>query len=461
MILKGRFCKESSIINSLKKILCLLILGFISITVYGKQPNLYQQPSSLYNKKLLSLNFQDISTRGALHLLADIAKINIIISASVHGHLSLRLTKVTWNQALNVIAQTQGLGTRHIGNVLFIAPAKDIIIREQQLLNAKQAMQQLQPLKSAILQIHYGNAAELANIIQGRGNSVLAKHGTIHADTKTNTLWVLDTPDKLKFIKQLVHRLDKPIQQVAIQARIVNFDRHFEHELGIRWGFTKPNQLSGTLAGASNMRSGTPASNVPFQQRLNFDLPAAGVGQLGGATSIGLALARLSSNVLLDLELSALESEGDAKIISSPHLVTANQKLALIETGSEIPFQESTSSGATAVTFKKAVLSLKVTPQITPDKRIILSLQVNQDKRGTTIVNNIPEIDTREIKTQVLVNNGQTIVLGGIYQKNSNNSVERVPFLGSLPIIGYLFRHTRREIKKTELLIFVTPRIVQ
>jgi type IV pilus assembly protein PilQ len=321
----------------------------------------------------------------------------------------------------------------------------------------------LEPLHSELIQINYGKAAGIEALLRGSGQSVLSNRGTVSVDERTNTLWVQDTLEKLAEIKRLVKRLDIPVRQVLIEAKIVNIDEKYAKELGIRWGVSIPqDSISGTLEGAGELANDTTINKVNVAKRLNIDLPAVGVGAAGGAASIGVALAKLGKGVLLDLELSALQTTGDAKIIASPRLITANQKDAIIESGEEIPYQEAASSGATAVTFKKAVLSLKVTPQITPDNRVILSLKVNQDKPGPDAGLGVPSIDTREIQTQVLVNDGQTIVLGGIFQKAISNTIERVPFLSDIPVIGHLlFQHTVRATRQTELLIFVTPKIIR
>lgn len=413
-----------------------------------------------YTGKTLSLNFQNISVRSALQLLAQFAGINIVISDSVAGNVTLNVKNIPWDEAMDILLQTRNLGEYKIGDVTLIAPQDEIAAQERQQLSAQQQISGLEPLRSELVQVNYGKAADIAALLKSQNSTILSSRGSVSVDNRTNTLWLLDTPAKLAEVKDLIQKLDIPVRQVLIEARIVNVDTSFSQELGIRWGFTKPNNFTGTLNGASQMANGTAPSAVPFNQRLNVDLPATAINSAQPA-SIGLALATLGNNVMLDLELSALESEGDGKIIASPRLITANQKEASIEAGEEIPYQEATSSGATSIAFKKAVLSLKVTPQITPDNRLILNLKVNQDKRGSPEVQNVPPIDTRELETQVLVDNGQTIVLGGIFQRDSSNQVERIPFLGSLPLIGALFKHTTEKTKQTELLIFITPKIIK
>lgn len=409
--------------------------------------------------QLISLNFQDIKVRSVLQLLAQFKGLNIVMNDAVQGSISLHLENVPWDQALTIILQSQGLGEKQIGNVLLIAPLLDIAAREKQQLQAEQQLQDLAPLQSELIQINYGKAAEIATLLQQNknGTNLLSSRGSVSVDGRTNTLWVQDTPDKLSVIKHLVMQLDVPVKQVLIAARIVNIDSDYEEELGVRFGITQGPHMSGTLAGANALASGSSAGDVPLAQRLNVDLPVA----TPGAGSIGLALAKLGTGTLLDLELSALENEGLGQVISSPRLITADQQAAVIESGEEIPFQEQTSSGATNVTFKKAVLSLSVRPQITPDHKVVLNLQVNQDRANfSRTVLGMPAIDTRQIETQVLVDDGQTVVLGGIYETDNSKSIQRVPFFGSLPVVGALFSHKTIVAKRTELLIFITPHII-
>lgn len=413
-------------------------------------------PSNIrYSGKNLSLQFQNISVRAALQLLAQFANINLVVTDSVRGDITLRLHQVPWDQALDIIMQTKGLGSRKMGDTIIIAPAVEIAKRETEELEAQKQVRGLEPMLSMLLQINYGKASEIAALLKGSGKSILSERGSVSVDARTNTLWIQDTPDKLAEIRKLIECLDMPVKQVLIEARIVNIDKKYEKELGIRWGISSNKHLSGSLAGANDSLN-TAIREVPFTNRLNVNLPAIA----SGAGTFGMALIKLTDGILLDLELSALQTEGNVKIIASPRLITANQKEALIEAGEEIPYQEATSSGATAVSFKKAVLSLKVTPQITPDNRIILDIKVNQDKRGPEVLLGVPSIDTREIQSQILVDNGQTVVLGGIYQKDEENQVERIPFLGDLPLVGILFRHILVKDKRSELLIFITPKII-
>jgi type IV pilus assembly protein PilQ len=447
----------------------LAYLACISLTGHSAgadttQPS--EPPNSMpieENREHLSLNFQDIKVRAALQIIAEFTGLNLVTTETVNGNLTLSLKNVPWEEALDVILKARGLGKRLYGNILFVAPVEEIATREKQELQAKQQVMDLEPLTSELIQINYGKATEIAGLLKEKGNTVLSTRGNVTVDTRTNNLWIQDTPDKIEEVRQLVQQLDIPVKQVLIEARIVNINKNYERNLGIKFGVSNPNQgISGTLEGGNKMASGLNPSAVPINERLNFN----SITKLeGGGTpaSIGLALMRLGNGFLLDLELSALESEGGGQVISSPRLLTANQQAASIQSGQDIPYQEKTSSGATSVSFKKAVLSLKVTPQITPDKRIILKLAVNQDKRGlkSQEVQGVPVIETRQIETQVLVNNGQTIVLGGIYEQSENNGVTRVPFFSDLPLIGNLFKNTQTISQKTELLIFVTPKIIE
>lgn len=423
----------------IKKILLYLVLVLINITLSFAVASDTQQSQSL------SLNFQDIKVRNLLQILAEFAHMNIIVSDTVQGSITLHLDNVSWQQALAIILQNQGLGKQQVGNVWMIAPAKELAEREKQQLQAEQDLADLAPLHSELIQINYGKAADMAVLLQENkgGNGLLSERGSVSIDNRTNTLWIEDTQEKLGMVKNFIKQLDIPVKQVLIAARIVNIDSNFEQELGVRFDLVRPPHAA--------------SPDVPLTQRLNIDLPMATADAVPGT----LALTTLGAGTLLDLELSALESEGKGQVISSPRLLTADQQPAVIESGEEIPYQQETSSGATSVTFKKAVLSLSVTPQITPDGKIMMLLKVNQDRANfDRPVQGVPAIDTRQLNTQVLVNNGQTIVLGGIYETNDSNKIVRVPLLGSLPYVGALFRHHTTINQRSELLIFITPRIV-
>ncbi len=433
------------------------------IDVFPLSPEEAQQEKlkkKVFVGQRISLNFQDIQLRAVLQLLADFTGINIVVSDAVSGNITLRLNDVPWDQALDIILTTQGLDKRQMGNVMLIDKGTALVARENQALKEQQAAKKLVPVNSELLQLNYAKAADIATMLKDKSNSLLSDRGTLSVDTRTNTIWLQDTPAQIEEVRDLVKKLDIPVKQVMIEARIVELKKDCEEDIGIRWGISKPNHLSGTLAGANQLAQGTAAADVtPLAERLNLDLAALPTSGLAPA-SVGLALAKLGDNILLDTELSALESIAKAEIIASPRLMTTNQQPAVISSGEDIPYQQSTSSGATAVAFKQAVLSLKVTPQITPDGKLLMDLYITQDSASGRLVQGVPIIITKSIKTIVLVNNGQTIVLGGIYQRNKNNTITRVPFLGSLPIVGYLFSNVRDSTSNDELLIFITPRIM-
>lgn len=414
---------------------------------------------TIYTGKLISLNFQKIPIRSVLQLLAEFTGINMVVSDKVTGDITLRLNNTPWDQALDIILKTNALDKRQRGNIMLVAPAAELLNQEKAELKSQLEVTNLAPLRSDLLQINYAKAADIATLLKDKNTSLLSKRGSLSVDARTNTIWIQDTGAQIEEIRELIKQLDIPVRQVLIESRIVNVTKDFTQDLGIRFGVSRPTHLSGTLNGANQLAQGTaPANVVPLAERLNVDLAATPV--TGTPASIGIALAKLGNGILLDLELSALESEGRAEVIASPRLITTNQQAAVIESGEEIPYQEATSSGATAVAFKKAVLSLKVTPQITPDNKIMMDLQINQDTPSAQTFNGVPSILTKEIQTTVLVDNGQTIVLGGIYKLDRSNAINRVPFLGELPVVGVLFRNTNVTTKNEELLIFITPRII-
>lgn len=408
----------------------------------------------------ISLNFQNINIRAVLQVLADFTRINMVVSDKVQGDITLRLNDIPWDQALEIILTTQGLDKRRTGNVMLIDTKDNLDKMEEAQLKSQQIIEKLEPVRSDLLQINYAKAADIAILVKDKQNSLLSAKGKISVDVRTNTIWIQDTGTKIEEVRDLIKQLDVPVKQVLIEARIVEVSKDFSQDIGIRWGISRPPTLSGTLDGANQLTQGTAAANVPpLAERLNLDLIAA-PANLSIPATVGIALAKLGDNILLDLELSALESEGRAELISSPRLITTNQQSALIESGQEIPYQESTSSGATAVAFKKAVLSLKVTPQITPDGKVLMDLQINQDTASPQTFNGVPAILTKEIQTNVLVNNGQTIVLGGIYTQDKTKSINRIPFFGELPLVGVLFRNKQISFTNNELLIFITPKII-
>lgn len=416
-----------------------------------------QEPQ--YTGERMSLTFQDITIRAVLQLIADIANVNMVTSDTVSGSITLQLQNVPWDQALDIILKTKGLDKRQNGNVLMIAPADEIAAREALELQSEQQVEQLAPLRSEFVQVNYAKAEELAKIIQGEKTSFLSARGSIAIDSRTNTMMIRDTAKKLDEIRQLVRILDIPVRQVLIESRIVVADDGVGSEIGVRFGATSSVNSDEVLFSGSSVANnfflGRLADEATLQDTYNVDLPVA-----NPAGRIGMTFARLSEGIIIDAELSALESENKSEVIASPKVVTANQKEAYIEAGEEIPYQEQAGAGVNKISFKKAVLSLKVTPQITPDDRIILDLQVNQDTRGEDTLAG-PAINTREVGTQVLVENGETVVLGGIFQQRTNKDVSKVPLLGDIPGLGLLFRSTSETEAKSELLIFVTPKIIK
>lgn len=416
-----------------------------------------------YTGARLSLNFQDIEVRAVLQLIADFTGMNLVTSDSVQGNVTLRLKNVPWDQALDIILKTKGLAMRKTGNVILVAPTEEIAAREKQELESQQKVKELAPLFTDLIQVNYAKADDIAELLKAEENSLLSERGSVTVDERTNSLLVRDTADKLDEIRRLVSKLDIPVRQVLIESRIVVASSNFSRNLGVRFGFSGVEEFNndttgftaGSLSGTDGMVSSAPPPiTLPgLDNRLNVNLPV--------QTPAGqIAFAVLGSDFLVDLELSAMQAEGEGEVISSPRVITANQYEAVIEQGTEIPYQQAASSGATAVTFKKAVLSLRVTPQITPDDRIIMDLQVNKDNKGE-VFQGVPSIDTREVRTQVLVGNGETVVLGGIYEEVRNNAVSKVPLLGDIPLLGALFRQSTRQDDKKELLIFVTPKILK
>ncbi|WP_157360317.1 type IV pilus secretin PilQ [Aliagarivorans marinus] len=427
------------------------------------------EQQQVYQGKPISLNFQDIPVRTVLQLIADFNQFNLVTTDTVSGNITLRMDNVPWEQALDIILKVKGLDKRLENNVLLVAPAAELAEQERQQLESAQQVAELAPLYSEYMQINYAKAVELANLLQGDQVSLLSERGSVAVDERTNTLLVKDTEQSLASIKQMLDKLDVPVKQVVIEARMVTVADDVNEELGIRWGVTNNADLgnstgitSGTLEGANNILSdvvnGTTTSLENIDDRLNVNLPVQ-----NPAGTLAFQVAQFANGQILDLELSALEQENKGEVIASPRITTANQKPAYIEQGREIPYVEASSSGATSVTFKKAVLGLKVTPQITPDGNVILDLVITQNSEGDAVqtpTGLAVAIDTQEIATQVLVKNGETIVLGGIYQQESVDRVTKVPVLGDIPGFGFLFRNTVASVSKRELLIFVTPRIL-
>ncbi len=426
----------------------------------------YLGDSEDFTGRTISLNFQDIPVRTVLQIIADYNEFNLITSDTVTGNITLRLDGVPWDQALDIILKVKGLDKRMQGNILMVAPSDELAAREAKNLQAQQQVEELAPLYSEYVQINYAKASEFSELIKNEDTSILSPRGSVSVDERTNTLLIRDTAKSIEDIKRMVTILDIPIRQVVIEARMVTVKDNINEELGIRWGITDTDgefATSGTLEGVGQA-NGTRAlsdadlgvGRVPqLSDGLNVNLPVA-----NPAGVLAFQIARLADGTILDLELSAMERENKGEIIASPRITTSNQKEAYIEQGVEIPYQEAASSGATATQFKKAVLSLTVTPHITPDNKIILDLVVTQDTVSDVQSGQAPAIDTQRIGTQVLVNNGETIVLGGIYQQAIISTVSKVPVLGDIPYFGSLFKNTSQFNEKKELLIFVTPRIV-
>jgi len=434
-----------------------------------------------YDGQRLTLNFQDIETRAVLQLLAETSGKNIVVSDTVQGNVTLRLRNVPWDQALDIVMTTKGLDMRQNGNVIMVAPAEEIAARETADLEAQLAISELEPVYSEFLQVNYAKASDLAALINGDGGgqALLSERGSLGVDDRTNTLLVQDTAGRLQDIRRMVRTLDVPIKQVLIESRIVVVNDDFSRDLGVRLGVTAFNESNTGLTTVSGSGVGTdtvigsaldnladPANGTVFplelptlSNRYNVNLPIANpAGRF--------ALAILENEYLIDLELSALEAEGRGEIVSTPRVITSNQSEATIKQGVEIPFQQAASSGATTIQFKEAVLELVVTPQITPDNNIIMDLRVSKDNVGAIISTGglggtVPSIDTRSVETQVLVADGQTVVLGGIYETVRRETIKKVPFLGDIPVAGALFRSKQRTDNKAELLIFVTPRILE
>jgi type IV pilus assembly protein PilQ len=430
-----------------------------------------------YTGERVTFNFQNIPVRSVLQLIADVSDLNIVVADSVGGNLTLRLTNVPWDQALDIVMDARNLDKRQNGNVIWIGPTQEIANREQQLLKAQQDRRILEPLQTVLIPMSYSKALDMKTLIDESTNAVdteyglLSERGSVTVDERTNTLLITDTAERITEIRELITELDYAVRQVQIESRIVIANSDFAHELGVRFGTTllhdgnnigviaSDGAAADTINPRINPRDDGLLDIPSYPNRYQVNLPAAS----SNAATLGLSF--LTSNVILDLELSALESEGQGEVISTPRVVTANQAEAFIQQGVEIPYENSTSSGATAVQFKEAVLELRATPLITPDNRIQLDLAIKQDTVGeifqTSRGGSVPSIDTRELNTTVLVENGDTVVLGGIFQDEKSSSEDKVPWLGDIPYMGALFRRRSNQLGKRELLIFVTPTIVE
>ena len=440
----------------------------LEVTPVREDPSALRNVKKAYVGEPISLNFQSIEVRSVLQLLADFTGKNLVAADTVTGNITLRLQNVPWDQALDIILTTKGLGKREDGNVMWIAPAEEIAAREQAEFEARQKLQELAPLYTEYMPVNFAKATDVAALLKSEEHKVLTERGNVTVDERTNTLIVNDTEQKLGEIRELMKVLDVPVRQVLIESRIVNASTNFSKNLGVRFGASSDenhgnfhSSISGNLNGTTQLVNN---ETLQMNDRLNVNMPAQKIqGVPFSPTSIGLAIAKLPFGRLLELELSALQAEGEGEIISNPRVLTSNQKEAVISQGTEFPYQQASASGATNTQFKDAVLQLKVTPQITPDDHIIMDIAVNKDALNTTATNNNgePAIDTQKVESQVLVNDGETIVIGGIYEQTKVNNVVRTPFFGDLPYVGMLFRNKSGTNEKKELLIFVTPKIVR
>jgi type IV pilus assembly protein PilQ len=433
-----------------------------------------------YAGEKLSLNFQNIEVRALLQVIADFTNFNVVTSDTVTGNVTLRLKDVPWDQALDIILQAKGLGLRKSGNVIWIAPKDELAAKEKVELESKAQVAQLEPLRTQSFQLNYAKAEEVAKGLSGQGQSgggsgtkILSPRGSVIFETRTNQLFVSDIPSKLEEIQMLIGKIDVPVRQVLIEARIVIADDNFSRSLGAKLGATDLRGLRGgvpgwKVSGDTRVSIGGNMNAVGGQtlqtDTLNFSdtsfvsLPAIGQNNYNPA-SFALSLFGASSNRFLNLEISAIEADGRGKVVSSPRVVTADQTKALIEQGTELPYQVATSSGATSLQFRKANLKLEVTPQITPEGSVILDVDVNKDSVGQATAAGFA-IDTKHVKTQVLVENGGTVVIGGIFEQSDRTDTTKVPFLGDIPVLGNLFKTTTKTSERTELLIFLTPKVV-
>jgi type IV pilus assembly protein PilQ len=478
----------------------------IEIKPLQEDPNkLTQGTRAGYKGEKLSLNFQNVEVRAVLQVIADFTGLNIITSDTVTGSLTLRLKDIPWDQALDIIMQTKGLDMRKNGNVVLIAPREELAVKEKQQLEAQQQISDLEPLQTESFQLNYIKSQDLVNLITsnrqqqfgagagqtattGGQGSILSKRGVAIVDPRTNLLFVSDTAGRLEDVRRIIRQLDTPVRQVVIESRIVVADDKFSRQLGVRFGmqtgFTLNKRYAGGFGGSLNtqpvvsttgntvtrdtrtqtpyeLASGIATAGYSDSPQLNVNLPVP-----NPAGQLALTLINLGSGNLINLELSALEADSRGKVVSSPRVVTADNQKASIEQGTEIPYVTPGSANSPAtVQFKKAVLRLDVTPQITPDGRVIMTIEIRKDSVGQQVnLGNgftVPAIDTKNVITQIAVNNGDTAVIGGIYEETVNNDVTKIPFLGDLPILGYLFKTTDKSIEKTELLIFLTPRVVK
>ncbi|MGV8916910.1 MAG: type IV pilus secretin PilQ [Pseudomonas sp.] len=410
----------------------------------------------IYTGEKLSLNFQDIDVRSVLQLIADFTNLNLVASDTVQGGITLRLQNVPWDQALDLVLKTKGLDKRKIGNVLLVAPADEIAARERQELESMKQIAELAPLRRELLQVNYAKAADIAKLFQSvtSAEAKTEERGSITVDERTNNIIAYQTQDRLDELRRIVSQLDIPVRQVMIEARIVEANVGYDKALGVQWGGSSNRDGSGKWTVAGNGQVTTPSGTIPNTNSPYVDLGAA------NATS-GIGISFLTDNILLDLQLSAMEKTGNGEVVSQPKVVTSDKETAKILKGTEVPYQEASSSGATSVSFKEAALSLEVTPQITPDNRIIMEVKVTKDEPDyVNTVLGVPPIKKNEVNAKVLVSDGETIVIGGVFSNTQSKTVEKVPFLGDVPYVGRLFRRDVVSEAKSELLVFLTPRIM-
>ena len=433
-----------------------------------EDPNRLVRPG--FTGEKLSLNFQNVEVRAVLQVIADFTGLNIITSDTVTGNLTLRLKDVPWDQALDIILQSKGLDMRKTGNVVWIAPRDELATREKLALEAKQQIADLEPTRTEIFQLNYQKAEAFQALLTNEKQRLLSKRGSAVIDPRTNTVFVQDTPSKLEEVRNLIRRVDIPVRQVMIESRIVEATDNFARNLGVKLGYHDLTGLGGkandtrVLFGGNlndtGFHTGQSATDPIWPtDSLSVNLPAAPIaGNVPGQLS--MLIFNDAGTRFLNLELSALQADGKGKIISSPRVVTADQVEATIEQGTEIPYQQATSSGATSVTFKKATLSLKVKPQVTPDDNVIMTVNVHKDSVGQVTISG-PSIDTKQITTEVLVANGGTVVIGGIYTQEERNDTNKIPVLGDLPLVGFLFKQNQKQDNRQELLIFITPKVLK
>jgi type IV pilus assembly protein PilQ len=434
---------------------------FRSLTRQEKEARLKEQ--QVYEGDRLSLNFQDIEVRAVLQLLADFTGLNMVVSDTVSGRITLRLKNVPWDQAMDIILKTRGLSMRRNDNVVLVAPTEEIAAREKLELESQQQIEELAPLRSELVQVNYAKAADLAALLKSAENKLISERGSVSIDERTNTLLVQDTAAKLSEVRALVTSLDIPVRQVLIESRIVIAINDYARDLGVRLGGSGSGRIDGNY-GIINGGVGPPGAVNPDNNplldnaagNLLVNLPAT-----AATSGVNMVIGKLGS-YLLRLELTAMQQEGKGEIVSSPRVITSDQNKATIKQGVEVPYQEAASSGATTVSFKESVLQLEVTPHITPDDRVIMDLKVNKDSPDfTRAVLGVPPIDTRSVETAVLVDNGETVVLGGVFERTKSKRTERVPFFGDLPYLGFMFKQEAIDDQNSELLIFVTPKILK